>query len=107
MWVVGRIVSPDPKESGAMDIGLMNTVREASSTSGLSAVGWGLLYLDLIRTIPGLQLLTGSTGLRDLDRGWVLENEWNTRCSGAVPSQSVKESGNPRDSLALGLNTQF
>ena len=49
----------------------------ASHRSSLSAVGWGLLYPDLARTVPVFGSVVGSrVGLQTIDRGWALENAW-------------------------------
>jgi len=52
----------------------LEPVRFNATRSSLSAVGWGLAYPDLGRTIP----LFGGTIPEDLDRGWSLENAWAT-----------------------------
>jgi hypothetical protein len=56
-------------------------VRAAASISGLSAVGWGLLYPDLLPTFPELQLMTAFPGFRNMDRGWALDNDWRRNWS--------------------------
>jgi hypothetical protein len=56
----------------------LTKVRNDSSASDLSAVGWGVLYPDLLRTVPGLGSLVGGTFGQNVDRGWALENQWIT-----------------------------
>jgi len=50
----------------------LQAIRDASSQTSLSAVGWGLLYPDTLRTIPVLGWGVSST----FDRGSVLEQAW-------------------------------
>lgn len=52
----------------------LKQVRFNTKRSSLSAVGWGLVYPDLFRTIP----LFGPAVPEKLDRGWSLENSWST-----------------------------
>jgi hypothetical protein len=52
----------------------LKAVRYNAQRSSLSAVGWGLAYPDLARTIPVL----GSFVPESFDRGWSLENTWAT-----------------------------
>ena len=54
------------------DPGTLASIRFNSSRSTLSAVGWGLLYPDSARTLPGIGMLVPQT----IDRGWALENAW-------------------------------
>jgi hypothetical protein len=49
-------------------------IWDNASRSSLSAVGWGLLYPDLLRTVPGI----GSIVPETFDRGRALENAWIT-----------------------------
>jgi hypothetical protein len=49
-------------------------IRFNAERSSLSAVGWGLAYPDLARTVP----LLGSFVPETYDRGWSLENSWAT-----------------------------
>jgi hypothetical protein len=51
-------------------------IRDDSSQTALSAVGWGVLYPDLLRSIPLVGSVSGELFLHDLDRGWALENQW-------------------------------
>lgn len=53
---------------------IANDIWTNASKSSLSAVGWGLLYPDLLRTLPGAGILVPET----FDRGWALENAWIT-----------------------------
>jgi hypothetical protein len=48
-------------------------VRFNTKRSSLGAVGWGLAYPDLYRTIP----LLGAGVPEKFDRGWSLENSWS------------------------------
>jgi hypothetical protein len=52
----------------------LSAVRYNAKRSSLSAVGWGLAYPDLARTIPVLGGFVPET----FDRGWSLENTWST-----------------------------
>lgn len=55
----------------------LKQIRFNTKRSSLGAVGWGLAYPDLLRTIP----LFGAgvpEKLEKLDRGWSLENSWST-----------------------------
>jgi hypothetical protein len=52
----------------------LKAVRFNAKRSSLSAVGWGLAYPDLARTVPVL----GSFVPETFDRGWSLENTWAT-----------------------------
>lgn len=77
MYVIG---SYDGSDGSFLDKDLsdtrLNEVRNDSSASDLSAVGWGVLYPDLLRTIPGLGSLVGWIFGQSVDRGWALENQW-------------------------------
>jgi hypothetical protein len=55
---------------------VLKDVRDNSAASDLSAVGWGVLYPDLLRTVPGVGSLVGWRSGLNLDRGWALENQW-------------------------------
>jgi hypothetical protein len=52
----------------------LEDIRFNAGRSSLSAVGWGLLYPDLARTVP----LFGSAVPQWLDRGWSLQKAWET-----------------------------
>ena len=52
----------------------LKEVRFNTKRSSLSAVGWGLAYPDLFRTMP----LFGAGVPEKFDRGWSLENSWST-----------------------------
>jgi hypothetical protein len=52
----------------------LRAVRFNAKRSSLAAVGWGLAYPDLARTVPVL----GSGVPETFDRGWSLENTWAT-----------------------------
>ena len=52
----------------------LHRIRYNASRSSLSAVGWGLLYPDTLRTLP----IIGWFVPQDRDRGWALENAWIT-----------------------------
>jgi len=58
--------SPDPR--------VLQEIEDNASRSSLSAIGWGLLYPDLLRTVPVAGTLVPET----FDRGWALENAWIT-----------------------------
>ncbi|HEV2577791.1 MAG TPA: hypothetical protein VGU25_11330 [Acidobacteriaceae bacterium] len=66
----------DPKQSG--------TIFDESARTDLGAVGWGLVYPDLLRTVPGVNFLVP----QNFDRGSALEREWVTHWkSHAAPPQ--------------------
>ena len=50
----------------------LKEIVDDAERSSLSAVGWGMLYPDLIRTVP----LVGAFVPETRDRGWALENSW-------------------------------
>jgi hypothetical protein len=53
----------------------LRAVRFNAQRSSLSAVGWGLAYPDLFRTVP----ILGSIFVSEtFDRGWSLEKTWST-----------------------------
>jgi hypothetical protein len=54
----------------------LKEVRNYAAASDLSAVGWGILYPDLLRTVPIVGSLVGKIFGLNLDRGWALENQW-------------------------------
>jgi hypothetical protein len=69
------VMAPYSPTNGAYptDSAELEAIRFNSSRSSLSAVGWGLSYPDLARTMPVFgSLLVPQT----LDRGWALENAW-------------------------------
>lgn len=57
------------------DANTIENIRRNAERSSLNAVGWGLLYPDLLRTIPVLGALESET----VDRGWALEDAWTER----------------------------
>jgi hypothetical protein len=59
-------------------------IPENASRSSLSAVGWGLLYPDLLRTLPGFGVFEPET----FDRGWALENAWTHGWDAGAPALS-------------------
>ena len=78
LYVVGSYVNGRlPLDSGV-------NIRRASEQSSLSAVGWGLLYPDALRTIPGVGLAIS----QDHDRGWTLEKNWLSNWKPAPKSAS-------------------
>jgi hypothetical protein len=54
----------------------LKNVRDDAAATDLSAVGWGVLYPDLLRTVPGLGSIAGLIVGHNVDRGWALENQW-------------------------------
>lgn len=54
----------------------LKDVRDDSSETALSAIGWGVLYPDLLRTVPVIGWISGALSNRTLDRGWALQNQW-------------------------------
>ncbi|WP_348263923.1 hypothetical protein P8935_05155 [Telmatobacter sp. DSM 110680] len=72
MYVLGSYSA----SNGKLNMETLPDVRDASSRTALSAVGWGILYPDLLRTVPVVGSATGAFLGHDIDRGWALENEW-------------------------------
>ena len=70
------VVGPYSSENGDYPLteAKLRPIRSNASRSSLSAVGWGLAYPDLARTAP----LFGSLVKQTIDRGWSLENAWET-----------------------------
>jgi hypothetical protein len=70
------VVGPYSSENGDYPLteAKLQPIRSNASRSSLSAVGWGLAYPDLARTAP----LFGSLVKQTIDRGWSLENAWET-----------------------------
>jgi len=65
-------------KNGNTDLAEAKSIRDESGESDLGAVGWGLLYPDLLRTIPGSGILNLLWPERQhIDRGWALEKQWN------------------------------
>jgi Patatin-like phospholipase len=77
MYVVGSYDA-----NGKLPLTAANGIRGASSRTSLSAVGWGLLYPDVLRTIPLLGWFVPQT----LDRGSTLEKVWLTNWDKGLPS---------------------
>jgi hypothetical protein len=72
MFVVGPYSGKGDYPSTAQDLAV---IRYNAMRSSLGAVGWGLAYPDVARTVPILgSLLVPET----MDRGWSLENAWST-----------------------------
>jgi hypothetical protein len=72
MFVVGPYSGKGDYPSTAQDLA---AIRYNAMRSSLGAVGWGLAYPDVARTVP----LFGSVLVPEtLDRGWSLENAWST-----------------------------
>ena len=63
-------------QTGNVPVGGLKSVRDASSRSSLSAVGWGLAYPDFLRTLPAIRIMTSWIFGKDVDRGWALERDW-------------------------------
>jgi hypothetical protein len=73
MYVLGSYNGSDGSFLGKDDL---KKVRDYAAATDLSAVGWGVLYPDFLRTVPGLGSLTGRIFGHNVDRGWALENQW-------------------------------
>ena len=71
MYAVGSFDS-----NGQIPSSLLERIPGNASRTSLSAVGWGLLYPDVLRTIPLIGQLSGKALGSSIDRGWALENEW-------------------------------
>jgi Patatin-like phospholipase len=63
-------------QEGVLDTARLSSIRESASGTSLSAVGWGFLYPDLLRTVPVIGSLSNLVIGHDIDRGWALEKEW-------------------------------
>jgi hypothetical protein len=85
MYVLG---SYNGSDGSFLDKEKLKKVRDDSAKSDLSAVGWGVLYPDLLRTIPGLGSLTGWIFGHNVDRGWALENQWVKNWEGHLWSKA-------------------
>lgn len=72
MFVVGPYSGKGDYPSTTQELA---TIRYNAMRSSLGAVGWGLAYPDVARTIP----IFGSVLVPEtLDRGWSLENAWSS-----------------------------
>src|SRR5262249_40820698 len=73
MFVVGSYDAARRRPAARLE-----SIRASAENTSLSAVGWGLVYPDLIRTLPlvGLGLRLFSRAPQTIDRGWALEREW-------------------------------
>lgn len=69
------------------------TIRRAASASSLEAVGWGLAYPDLARTLFSSVLTRLSPFF---DRSWALERSWAER----LPSRAAQPPAAPAPTLA-------
>jgi hypothetical protein len=70
------VVAPYSADDGSYPVAkpALQHIREFAARSSLGAVGWGLAYPDLARTVP----FFGSLVRETLDRGWALENAWSS-----------------------------
>jgi Patatin-like phospholipase len=77
LFVVGPYLGTGEYPSNQHDL---DDVRFNARRSSLGAVGWGLAYPDLLRTVPffGTMLVP-----QTFDRGWSLENAWARPWKGA------------------------
>jgi hypothetical protein len=72
MYVVGSYDS-----DGRLRKDLMQVIRDDAARTSLSAVGWGILYPDFVRTVPLVGSFLAAHGFgEDVDRGWALETQW-------------------------------
>jgi hypothetical protein len=72
MYVVGSYDS-----GGNLHEDLMKVIRDDAARTSLSAVGWGILYPDFVRTVPLVGSFLAAHGFgEDIDRGWALETQW-------------------------------
>lgn len=80
MFIVG---SYDAR--GQLDRNAMQAAQVAAEKTSLSAVGWGLLYPDFVRTVPlAGSLLAAHVFGEDVDRGSALEDQWLANWEGHV-----------------------
>ena len=64
-------------QDGKIDPNKRRAIFKESAETDLGAVGWGLVYPDLMRTVPGPNLLPLlSESSERIDRGLALEREW-------------------------------
>ena len=54
----------------------LGDIRRNAYHSSLSSVGWGLLYPDLLRTVPIIGTTVTQLRGNSVDRGWALEQDW-------------------------------
>jgi len=72
MYLVGSY-----DRSGELHRDLLPAIRTDSAKTSLSAVGWGMLYPDFVRTLPIVGTALAAYGFgQDVDRGWALETQW-------------------------------
>ena len=80
MYVVGSYDS-----DGRLRKDLMQVIRDDAARTSLSAVGWGILYPDFVRTVPLVGSFLAAHGFgEDVDRGWALETQWLDRWDGRL-----------------------
>jgi hypothetical protein len=63
-------------QDGKVPLATLGDVRNNAYHSSLSSVGWGLLYPDLLRILPGIGSASTHLFGNGVDRGWALEQDW-------------------------------
>jgi hypothetical protein len=64
------------EEDGRLPAATLGDIRQNAYHSSLSSVGWGLLYPDLLRSVPGVGSAVAWLHRNSVDRGWALEQDW-------------------------------
>ncbi|HEX9669071.1 MAG TPA: hypothetical protein VGC93_06255 [Thermoanaerobaculia bacterium] len=76
MFFLDRLPAAPLATMGRLDANRVTAIRDAASASSLDAVGWGLAYPDLLRTILSFPF---ATLFPSIDRSWALEESWRRR----------------------------
>lgn len=69
-------------QDGRLPLSVLGDIRQNAYHSSLSSVGWGLLYPDLLRTVPVIGTAVAELHGNSVDRGWSLEQDWLTNWTG-------------------------
>ncbi|MGA9720290.1 MAG: hypothetical protein WBQ79_18575 [Acidobacteriaceae bacterium] len=71
-------------KDGRLPLATVANIRQAAYHSSLSSVGWGLLYPDLVRAVPGFGSVASPLFGNSVDRGWALEQDWLRHWTGRL-----------------------
>jgi hypothetical protein len=69
-------------KDGRLPLTALGDIRRNAYHSSLSSIGWGLLYPDLLRIIPGVGSAVVWLHKNSVDRGWALEQDWLSNWTG-------------------------
>jgi hypothetical protein len=69
-------------QNGSLPLAALGDIRQNAYHSSLSSIGWGLLYPDLLRTVPGVGSAVTWLHRNSVDRGWALEQDWLSHWTG-------------------------